>query len=79
MGFPPGTLRQSRPTRQQRAATVQVVQEETRLKEPWPGNSEGVQVVFKAAPGHLLSAYSMPSPILRNMKDVSIRFNLHLQ
>ena len=49
------------------------------LEEPQPGNSEGVQVVFKPAQGHLLSAYSMPNPILRNVKDVSISFNLHLQ
>lgn len=49
------------------------------LKEPWPGNSEGVQVVFKPVQGHLLSAYNMPNPIVGKVKDVSIRFNLYLQ
>lgn len=81
MGFPPGTLSQKscqHNSRQHYSAGGSLVKRPF-LEELRPGNGEGGQVVFKPAQGHLLSAYSMPNPILGNVKDVSRRFNLHLQ
>ena len=81
MGSPPGTLSQKSCQHNSREhySIGGSLMKRPFLEEPWPGNSEGVQVVFKPVQGHLLSAYSMPNPILGKVKDVSIRFNLHLQ